>query len=57
MVLAVGQGRLDRFRDIKIHPVVRNTVNQIDVATDVNADVSAAGKRPGVGTVIGRGVG
>ena len=57
MVLAVRQGRLDRFRHIKIHPIIGHAVNEVDVAPDIHADVSTASLGPVVGTVVGRCVG
>ena len=56
MVLSRTDGGLNGFRDVEIHPSVRNAVDKVNVGTDIGADGSAASLSPGVGTVVGCGV-
>ena len=57
MVLTSGQRSLYRFRDIKVHPIVLNAVNKVNVTTNVGADGTATTLGPGVGAVVCRGIG
>ena len=55
--MAVGDGGLNRFGDIEIHPIVGDGVDEVNIAADVNTDVAPATLGPVVGAVVGGCVG
>ena len=57
VVLSGGQRSLHGFRHVKVHPVVFDAGNEVNVATDVRPNGTATALRPGIGAVVRRGVG
>ena len=52
MVLSVGEGCLHGFGDVKDHPIITATVNEVRVLAHVGADGSTAALRPVVDAVV-----